>query len=66
MKAILAVAALIAITFAPPAHADASDFITYLYDHNLGCGQGSLKCSGDPDLIKIGQAVCSDIDTSAP
>jgi Protein of unknown function (DUF732) len=51
---------------AAPAHADDSDidFVSFLEQHNLGCGEGSIKCSSDTELIPIGHAICHDIDTT--
>jgi hypothetical protein len=66
MKALAALAVGVAAICTPAARADNgdADFISYLEKHNLGCGEGSIKCSSDMDLIPIGHAVCTDIDVN--
>jgi hypothetical protein len=61
---IAALGAACAVALAAPAHADNGDvgFISYLEQHNLGCGEGALKCNSDADLIGVGHSVCYDID----
>jgi len=59
------VALSLAFSGSPVAHADGdADFISFLEQHNLGCGEGALKCNSDTDLIGIGHAVCYDIDSN--
>ncbi|BBY41352.1 hypothetical protein MMAN_54860 [Mycobacterium mantenii] len=52
------------IAFAAPAHADDADFIQFLTEHGLGCGEGSIKCKSADDLIQLGHSVCYDIDVN--
>jgi hypothetical protein len=60
-----AVASLV-LTFlvAAPAHADDEDFIAFLEQHGLGCGEGSIKCKSPADLIQMGHAACYDMDVN--
>ena len=62
--AALAFASVVAL--AAPANADNSDvdFISFLEQHNLGCGEGSIKCNSDSQLIALGHSVCFDIDNN--
>jgi hypothetical protein len=62
MRLLAVLGVLVAVATAPQAHADDSDFIRYLYQHDLGCGQGALKCTNDSDLLTLGRSVCFDID----
>ena len=63
MKTLFVIAAAL-ISLAAPAAADNgdADFISYLERHNLGCGEGVVKCKSDAELIGMGHAVCYDID----
>ncbi|MBZ4564637.1 DUF732 domain-containing protein [Mycobacterium avium subsp. hominissuis] len=64
--ALLLACALTAFAATPSARADNgdADFISFLEQHNLGCGEGALKCSSDTELIGIGHSVCYDIDNN--
>jgi len=57
-------AAVTGIAFVPPAHADDADFIQFLAEHGLGCGEGSMKCKSADDLVQVGHSVCYDIDVN--
>lgn len=59
-----AAAAIAGIGFAPLVHADDADFIQFLTEHGLGCGEGSMKCKSADDLIQLGHSVCYDIDVN--
>jgi Protein of unknown function (DUF732) len=60
MKAILAAAALIAITFAPSAHADDSledsTFLKAIHDHGIDAAHGDLG------LVRNAHVVCDMLD----
>lgn len=64
--ALLLACALTAFAATPSARADNgdADFISFLEQHNLGCGEGALKCSSDTELIGLGHSVCYDIDNN--
>ncbi|ORA09862.1 DUF732 domain-containing protein [Mycobacterium arosiense] len=62
--ALVAAAAIAGIGFAPLVHADDADFIQFLTEHGLGCGEGSIKCKSADDLIQLGHSVCYDIDVN--
>lgn len=47
---------------APSAHADDADFIMFLDNHGMGCGEGAMKCASEADLIKLGHQVCITMD----
>jgi hypothetical protein len=65
MKATLIVVGIVVgLAFATPAHADPGDaqFISFLEQHGLGCGEGAIKCNSDAELTELGHAVCHGID----
>jgi hypothetical protein len=54
-------AAAMALAFAGPASADATDdnYLGLIKSSGLGCGQGPFECpTGDSDMIQIGRAIC--------
>lgn len=61
---LVAGAAVVGIGFEPLAHSDDADFIQFLTEHGLGCGEGSIKCKSADDLIQLGHSVCYDIDVN--
>ena len=61
---LISLTALLGLVLAPDAKADAEDYIDYLDNRGLGCGQGPLKCKSEADLIEVGRSVCCDIDTN--
>lgn len=62
----LAAVLIALIVLAPAARADNSDidFIAFLEKNGMGCGEGTFKCVSDSELIKVGHAVCYNIDTN--